>query len=86
MENTSFTKKLYYQLELTHQKEGVLFKSLSIDKSEDQHKAEQAFKRIEKQSESIITKVEIKTVKEDSQLLFDLTSLQKRAYELFGWL
>ncbi|MGG5578707.1 DNA topoisomerase [Myroides odoratus] len=77
---------MYYQLELTHQKEGVLFKSLSIDKSEDQHKAEQAFKRIEKQSESIITKVEIKTVKEDSQLLFDLTSLQKRAYELFGWL
>ncbi|MGQ8870388.1 DNA topoisomerase [Myroides sp. TSA_177.3] len=85
LENTSFTKKLYYQIELTHQKEGVVFRSLSTNKWEDKQKAEQALKLIEKQSESIITKVETKTIREESPLLFDLTSLQKRANELFGF-
>ncbi|MFM9402749.1 DNA topoisomerase III [Myroides odoratimimus] len=85
LENTSFKKRLYYQIELVHQKEGVLFKSLSLEKWEDKQKAEQALKFIEKQSESIITKVETKTIREESPLLFDLTSLQKRANELFGF-
>ncbi|MDX4973930.1 type IA DNA topoisomerase [Myroides odoratimimus] len=85
LENTAFEKKLYYQIELTHQKEGVLFKSLSLEKWENKQKAEQALRRIEKQSESIITKVETKTIREESPLLFDLTSLQKRANELFGF-
>ncbi|MGG5599629.1 DNA topoisomerase [Myroides sp. C8-3] len=85
LENTSFKKRLYYQIELVHQKEGVLFKSLSLEKWEDKQKAEQALKFIKKQSESIITKVETKTIKEESPLLFDLTSLQKRANELFGF-
>ena len=85
LENTFFTKKLYYQIELQHQKEGVLFKSLSTEKWEDKQKAEQALKLIEKQSEAIIAKVDCKTIKEESPLLFDLTSLQKRANELFGF-
>lgn len=85
LENTSFTKKLYYQIELTHQKEGILFKSLSLEKWEDKQKVEQALKLIEKQSEVKIEKVDIKTIKEESPLLFDLTSLQKRANELFGF-
>ncbi|WP_353102820.1 DNA topoisomerase III [Myroides odoratus] len=85
LEHTSFKKKLYYQIELTHQKEGVLFKSLSTEKWDSKQKAEQALKLIEKQSESIITKVETKTIREESPLLFDLTSLQKRANELFGF-
>ncbi|MBB1137982.1 type IA DNA topoisomerase [Myroides sp. WP-1] len=85
LENTSFKKKLYYQIELVHQKEGILFKSLSTDKWEDKQKAEQALKLIEKQSEVKIQKVENKTIREESPLLFDLTSLQKRANELFGF-
>ncbi|KZE76174.1 DNA topoisomerase III [Myroides marinus] len=85
MEYSSFTKKLYYKIELTHQKEGVVFRSLSADKWEDKQKIEPALKLIEKQSESIITKVETKTIREESPLLFDLTSLQKRANELFGF-
>jgi len=85
LENTSFKKKLYYQIELVHQKEGILFKSLSTDKWEDKQKAEQALKLIEKQSEVKIQKVETKTIREESPLLFDLTSLQKRANELFGF-
>ncbi|MEK6452343.1 MULTISPECIES: type IA DNA topoisomerase [unclassified Myroides] len=85
LENTSFKKKLYYQLELQHSKEGVLFKSFSTDKWEDKQKAEQTFKLIEKQSEVKIEKVETKTIKEEAPLLFDLTSLQKRANELFGF-
>ncbi|MFD0701934.1 type IA DNA topoisomerase [Myroides pelagicus] len=85
LENTSFKKKLYYQIELVHQKEGILFKSLSTDKWKDKQKAEQALKLIEKQSEVKIQKVETKTIREESPLLFDLTSLQKRANELFGF-
>lgn len=85
LEHTSFKKKLYYQIELVHQKEGKLFKSLSTDKWEDKQKAEQALKLIEKQSEVEIEKVETKTIREESPLLFDLTSLQKRANELFGF-
>lgn len=85
LENTAFEKKLYYQIELTHQKEGVLFKSLSLEKWENKQKAEQALKRIEKQSEVKIEKVDIKIIREESPLLFDLTSLQKRANELFGF-
>lgn len=85
LENTSFKKKLYYQIELQHSKEGILFKSLSTDKWEDKQKAEQALKLIEKQSEVKIEKVETKTIKEEPPLLFDLTSLQKRANELFGF-
>ncbi|WHT39497.1 DNA topoisomerase [Myroides sp. mNGS23_01] len=85
LENTSFKKKLYYQIELIHQKDGILFKSLSTDKWEDKQKAEQALKLIDKQSEVKIEKVETKTIREESPLLFDLTSLQKRANELFGF-
>ncbi|MDR0229879.1 MAG: topoisomerase C-terminal repeat-containing protein [Flavobacteriaceae bacterium] len=85
LENTSFKKKLYYQIELQHSKEGILFKSLSTDKWDDKQKAEQALKLIDKQSEVKIQKVETKIIREESPLLFDLTSLQKRANELFGF-
>lgn len=85
LENTSFKKKLYYQLELQHSKEGILFKSLSTDKWDDKQKSEQALKLIEKQSEVKIEKVETKTIREEAPLLFDLTSLQKRTNELFGF-
>ncbi|MDM1465325.1 type IA DNA topoisomerase [Myroides odoratimimus] len=85
LENTSFKKKLYYQIELQHSKDGILFKSLSTDKWEDKQKAEQALKLIDKQSEVKIEKVETKTIREESPFLFDLTSLQKRANELFGF-
>ncbi|WP_010249847.1 type IA DNA topoisomerase [Myroides injenensis] len=85
LENTFFKKQLYYQIELIHQKDGILFKSLSTDKWEDKQKAEQALKLIDKQSEVKIQKVETKTTTEDSPFLFDLTSLQKRANELFGF-
>ncbi|WP_313138331.1 DNA topoisomerase [Myroides sp.] len=85
LENTFFKKQLYYQIELIHQKDGILFKSLSTDKWEDKQKAEQALKLIDKQSEVKIQKVETKTIREESPFLFDLTSLQKRANELFGF-
>lgn len=51
LENTFFKKQLYYQIELIHQKDGILFKSLSTDKWEDKQKAEQALKLFDKQSE-----------------------------------
>lgn len=85
LENTSFKKKQYYQIELQHSQDGVLFKSFSNDKWDDKQRAEQTFKLIQKQSEVKIQKVETKTIKEESPLLFDLTSLQKRANELFGF-
>ncbi|MDM1352207.1 topoisomerase C-terminal repeat-containing protein [Myroides marinus] len=85
LENIAFKKKLYYQIELVHQKEGSVFKSLSDEKWNSKSKAEQALKLLQKQSEAKIEKVEVKTVREESPLLFDLTSLQKRANELYGF-
>lgn len=83
--HTSFKKKLYYQIVLQHTFEGVLLKSISLEKWNNKQEVEQALKLIEKQSEVKVDKVQAKTIREDAPLLFDLTSLQKRANELFGF-
>ncbi|MEC4094983.1 type IA DNA topoisomerase [Myroides odoratimimus] len=85
LENTSFKKKLFYQIELEHQKDQALFKSVSNEKWSSKKKVEQVLKLLQKQSEATVEKVEKKTIKEESPLLFDLTSLQKKANEVFGF-
>ncbi|WP_264564380.1 type IA DNA topoisomerase [Flavobacterium sp. N3904] len=80
LENKNFSVQQYWQLQLSHTKEFMDFKSLSINKWEDKKGAESALKSIARNGNiARVTSVEIKTVTEQPPLLFDLTGLQKEA-------
>jgi DNA topoisomerase-3 len=80
LENRNFAVQQYWQIQLSHTKEFMDFKSLSINKWEDKKLAEDALKSIGRNGNiARVTSVEIKTVTEQPPLLFDLTGLQKEA-------
>lgn len=79
-ENKNFTVQKHWQLELSHTREFILFKSLSQMKWDTKKKAEDALKSIERnRATALITAVESKNITEQPPLLFDLTGLQKEA-------
>ncbi|MEM0576963.1 type IA DNA topoisomerase [Flavobacterium polysaccharolyticum] len=79
-ENRNFSVQQYWQIQLSHTKEFIDFKSLSKTKWEDKKLAEDTLKSIQRNSNiATVTSVEIKTVTEQPPLLFDLTGLQKEA-------
>ncbi|OHT43657.1 type IA DNA topoisomerase [Flavobacterium tructae] len=80
LENKSFSKKQYWQLELLHSKEFSDFKSLSQNKWEDKKTADNVLKLIIRNGNTaIVTSAETKNTAEQPPLLFDLTGLQKEA-------
>lgn len=80
LENKSFSVQKYWQIQLSHNKEFIEFKSLSIKKWEDKKQAEDTLKSIQRNGNSAtVTSVESKNVTEQAPLLFDLTGLQKEA-------
>ena len=79
LENTNFTQKTYWELQLSHNKEHINFKSLSINRWEDQKSAYAALKSIQRNLTATVTKVATKGITEQPPLLFDLTGLQKEA-------
>ncbi|MCO5241108.1 MAG: DNA topoisomerase 3 [Chitinophagaceae bacterium] len=79
LENTNFSVKKYWQIQLLHHKAGIDFKSLSKTKWEDQKLADDTLKAIQRSDTATITSVETKSVTEQPPLLFDLTGLQKEA-------
>lgn len=79
LENKDFSIKKYWQIQLSHNKELIDFKSLSKTKWEDQKLADDTLKAIQRSETATVTSVEIKSVTEQPSLLFDLTSLQKEA-------
>ncbi|MDX6182449.1 DNA topoisomerase 3 [Flavobacterium sp. Fl-77] len=79
LENKSYSIKKYWQIQLSHNKELLDFKSLSKTKWEDQKIADDALKAIQRSETATITSVETKSVTEQPPLLFDLTGLQKEA-------
>ena len=79
LENKSFSIKKYWQIQLSHNKELLDFKSISKTKWEDQKIADDALKAIQRIGIAIITSLATKSVTEQSPLLFDLTGLQKEA-------
>jgi len=85
IDHTSFEIKDYYQIELAHQKEGIIFKSLSVDKWEDRAKAESAVRSIERSGTVHVFEVEKKSSLVQAPLLFDLTGLQKEANKKLGF-
>ena len=79
LENRNFKVKNYWQIQLSHNKELIDFKSISKTKWEDQKLAVDTLKAIQRSGTATITSVETKSVTEQPPLLFDLTGLQKEA-------
>lgn len=79
LENRNFPVKNYQQIQLSHNKEQIDFKSISKIKLEDQKLAADTLKAIQRYESVTVSSVEIKSVTEQPPLLFDLTGLQKEA-------
>lgn len=79
LENKNFSVKKYWQIQLSHNKELIDFKSLSKTKWEDQKLANDTLKSIQRSKTATVTSVETKSITEQPPLLFDLTGLQKEA-------
>lgn len=79
LENRSFKVKNYWQIQLSHNKEMIDFKSISKIKWEDKKLAADVLKAIARNQTAIITSQVTKSVTEQPPLLFDLTCLQKEA-------
>jgi DNA topoisomerase-3 len=79
LENKNFKVQKYWQLQLSHRKEFIDFKSLSKNKWEDKKLAEDTLRSVERNGNATVTSVESKNVTEQPPLLFDLTGLQKDA-------
>ena len=79
LENKNFSVKKYWQIQLSHNKELIDFKSLSKTKWEDQKLADDTLKAIQRSKTATVTSVETKSITEQPPLLFDLTGLQKEA-------
>ncbi|SCY75981.1 DNA topoisomerase-3 [Flavobacterium anhuiense] len=79
LENKNFAVQQYWQIQLSHNKELIDFKSISKIKWEDQKLANNTLKAIQRSDTATITLVKTKSVTEQPPLLFDLTGLQKEA-------
>ncbi len=79
LDNKNFNVKKYWQIQLTHNKAQVDFKSISATKWEEKQLADDTLKAIQRSATATISSVETKSVTEQPPLLFDLTGLQKEA-------
>lgn len=79
LDNKNFAVKKYWQIQLSHNKAQVDFKSISATKWEEKQLAYDTLKTIQRGATATITSVETKSVTEQPPLLFDLTGLQKEA-------
>ncbi|QRY55892.1 type IA DNA topoisomerase [Sphingobacterium siyangense] len=84
-ENKSFDIKNYFQIQLEHAREGIIFKTLSVDKCEDKKKAEAIIRLLERSGNAVVKQVETKPSTIQAPLLFDLTGLQKEANKKLGY-
>ncbi|RKD17647.1 DNA topoisomerase III [Pelobium manganitolerans] len=79
LDNKDFTVKKYWQIQLTHHKAQVDFKSISATKWDEKQLADDTLKAIQRGATATVTSAETKSVTEQPPLLFDLTGLQKEA-------
>ena len=84
LEHQNFSQHKYWQIQLKHRKEHTDFISLSLEEWKDKKQAEQIVKSIEREGKAVVEDVSVKTVQEQSPLLFDLTELQKEANRKLG--
>ena len=79
-DNANFSVQQYWQIQISHTKEFIDFKSLSIDKWQDKKLVENIVKAIQRSNGiAMVTAIEIKNITDQPPLLFDLTGLQKEA-------
>lgn len=83
-DHQNFTQKKYWQIQLKHRKEYVDFTSHSNEQWEDKKQTEQILRFIEREGKARVEDVSVKTIQEQSPLLFDLTELQKEANRKLG--
>lgn len=80
IEHKDFTAQKYWQIQLAHRKGMLTFKSTSQLKFDDQKKANDLLKVLERgEGNAKVDVVDVKTITEQPPLLFDLTGLQKEA-------
>ena len=79
LDNKNFTVKKYWQIQLSHNKAQVDFKSISAIKWDEKQLADDTLKAIQRGATPTVSSVETKSVTEQPPLLFDLTGLQKEA-------
>ncbi|WP_209389671.1 type IA DNA topoisomerase [Chryseobacterium sp. RR2-3-20] len=79
LDNKNFTVKKYWQIQLSHNKAQVDFKSISATKWDEKQLADDTLKAIQRGATPTVSLVETKSVTEQPPLLFDLTGLQKEA-------
>lgn len=90
LESTNFVPQKFYQLSILVDKDGQLFKAISVNNFEEKEDAEVLFEKIEdvKSGFSLgaeIVDVEAKPRKEPPPLLHDLSSLQQEANKKKGF-
>ncbi|PWN58132.1 type IA DNA topoisomerase [Chryseobacterium viscerum] len=78
-DHQNFKQKKYFQIQLKHRKEYLDFTSQSTEQWEDKKQAEHILRSIEREGRATVEDVSVKTLTEQSPLLFDLTELQKEA-------
>lgn len=81
----SFEVKNYYQLEFSSSKEGISFRSQSVDKFENKEKTESIKRTLDRCGIAVVRQVEKKMSTIQAPLLFDLTGLQKEANKKLGY-
>ena len=80
LQNKNFKKQRFWQIQLSHNKEFIDFKSISEKKWKNKKEVEDTLKSIQRNGNvAKVTSVESKNVTEQAPLLFDLTGLQKEA-------
>ena len=90
LESTNFVPQKYYQLSILLDKEGQLFKAISVNNFDKKEDAEALFEKIEDVKSGFplgaeIVEVEAKPRKEPPPLLHDLSSLQQEANKKKGY-
>ncbi|WP_199117799.1 type IA DNA topoisomerase [Pedobacter sp. ASV28] len=85
LEHTDFQVRHYWQIQLSHTREFIDFKSLSKNTWEEKKLAEDVLKSLQRNGNMAkVSLVTTKAVAEQPPLLFDLTGLQKEANKKLG--
>ncbi|WDF46000.1 DNA topoisomerase 3 [Chryseobacterium sp. KACC 21268] len=83
-DHQNFAQKKYFQIQLKHRKEYLDFTSQSNEQWDDKKQTEQIIRSIEREGKATVEDISVKTIQEQSPLLFDLTELQKEANRKLG--
>ena len=84
-ENKQFEPQTYWQLALGIEKDNITFKAYSKDKYDKKEEADKLYELLKSNPQAEVKSVERKNVTEEAPLFFDLTGLQKKANQLYGF-